>query len=337
MQYSLSSLAEAVGCEYQGDADVSLEGVCGISPGQAGRISFLSNPKLSAQLASTAAAAVIVPPDLAQAHQATLISSNVYLTYAKVAALFSPKDRHPAGIDASARLDEDVIVEDGAHIGAFVRIESGSRIGAGTVIEPGTVIGKNVQIGSDSLIESRVTLGDNVTIGRRVRILPGAIIGSRGFGNAHDGAQWVPVPQLGGVVIGDDVEIGANTTIDRGALGNTVIGHGVKLDNLIQIAHNVEIGAHTAMASQCGVAGSTKIGERCMIGGSVGISGHLNIPDNCVINGGTNVLRSIEESGHYASGVLHQPVKDWRRNAVAQLRVHELERRVKKLEADKQG
>lgn len=331
---SLSELAEQFGCVAQGDVSVKLTGVCGISPGQAGRISFLSNPKLSDQLAATKASAVIVPESLADAHPATLVSKNVYLTYAQIATYFLPKNRHPAGVDPSACIDDDVVIEDGAHIGAFVRIESGSRIGAGSVVEAGCVIGRNVTIANDSLVEARVTIADDVEIGSRVRILPGAIIGSRGFGNAHDGRQWVPVPQIGSVVIGDDVEIGANTTIDRGALGNTVIRNGVKLDNLIQIAHNVDIGEHSALASQCGVAGSTKIGKNCMIGGSVGISGHLNIPDNVIINGGTNILRSIDESGHYASGQLHQPVKDWRRNAVASLKVNELERRLKKLEKD---
>ncbi|MGH8582902.1 MAG: UDP-3-O-(3-hydroxymyristoyl)glucosamine N-acyltransferase, partial [Gammaproteobacteria bacterium] len=221
--------------------------------------------------------------------------------YARAAALLHPSPEVSAGVHPSACIDPASHVDPSAWVGPYTLIEQGAEVGARASIGPFTVLGEGVRIGSDTRLVARVTVLKHVSIGQRCLIFPGAVIGSDGFGFARDAAGWIKIPQLGSVQIGDDVEIGANTTIDRGAMKDTIIGNGVKLDNQIQVAHNVVIGEHTAMAGFVGVAGSTRIGKRCMIGAGVGFGGHLEVADDVIIKGGAAVSKSIRKRGVYAS------------------------------------
>ncbi len=330
---TLGELARRLGLEYRGDADVPIHGVCTLRPGQPGCISFLSNPRYRSALADTRASAVVLTAtDAASFDGAALIAPDPYLAFARIGRMFAPDDTpvpgiHPtAVVDASAQIGEDVEIQAGAVIGAQARIGAGSRIGAQTVIAD------DVHIGAGARIAPRVTIEAGVRIGERVRINPGAVIGSRGFGLAMGPEGWEEVPQLGGVQIGDAVEIGANSTIDRGALEDTVIGRGVKIDNLVQIAHNVQIGDHTAIAGCVGIAGSTRIGARCLIGGGCGIGGHLEICDGVILLGFSMVTRSIRAPGQYGSGLPVDEAATYRRNVARFRRLAKLEQRVRTLE-----
>jgi len=290
-----------------------IAGIGSLSSAGPQEIGFLSNPRYQRQLSETAAAAVIVPPDAEQAvagmspapRFVRVVCPHPYLLYARMAQWFDAARRpaqapgvHPSAVVApDARLEPDVVV------GPHCVIESGASIGRGTVLGPGCIVGRDTRIGPDGLLHARVTLYAGVRIGARVIIHSGAVLGADGFGFAPDSSRgrgaWAKIPQLGGVSVGDDVEIGANTTIDRGALEDTVIGHGVKLDNQIMIAHNVRIGEHTAMAACVGIAGSTTVGARCTIGGASMLSGHLTLADDVHISGGTAVTSSISRPGRY--------------------------------------
>lgn len=326
---TLGDIAERLGLECRGDAARIITGVCALSPGQPDCLAFAGHARLADALSSTAAEAVIVPAALAEATPHALIASNPQLAFAQAAALFAPDDRPDEGIAASA------VVHPDAQLGASVRLGPGcvigarAQIGAGASLGAGCVVGRDACIGEAADIGPRVTIGDRVEIGARALILPGAVIGSRGFGNAHDGQRWHAIPQMGTVRIGDDVEIGANTTIDRGALGDTVIEDNVRIDNLCQIAHNVHIGAHTALASGVGIAGSTVVGRNCMLGGQVGLNGHIRIADGVIINGGSKVLQDVDQPGQYASGTPLMPAMAWRRFMAV---MNRLETRLKALE-----
>ncbi len=333
MGYCLSDLVQQLGGELRGK-DVYVNHLAPLDAADEGAISFLSNPKLKPELTSTAAAAVIVTANDAEGliipH---IVTTDPYLYFAKVGQLFKPLPKAMPGIHASAVIAEDAHIDPGAEIGPQVVIESGARIGAGTIIKAACVIGANVEIGTDCLFYPRVTVYENCSIGNRVIIHAGAVIGSDGFGNAWARDHWEKIPQLGRTIVGDDVEIGANTTIDRGALGDTIISSGARIDNLIQIGHNVEIGRCTAIAACTGIGGSTKIGAGCMIGGGVGISGHLKITDRVVVLGGSNVPSNIEESGVYGGSVTPiMPQTVWRRNAVHYSHLDQLVKRIKELE-----
>ncbi len=325
---SLAQLAERYDLDLVGDGQITIQGVCGLKPGLAGHLAFAGATFREAARA-TAAAAVIVPAELADAIDNGLVASNPQLAFARIAAEFAPDDRPLVGVHASATVDPGAQLGDGVRIGAHCVIEAGVRIADGCALGPGCVIGQDATIGADSDLAARVVVGARVQIGARALILPGAVIGSRGFGNAHDGKRWHAIPQLGTVRVGNDVEIGANTCIDRGALADTVIGDNARIDNLCQIAHNVQIGPRTALASGVGIAGSTQVGADCMLGGQVGVSGHLRIADRVIVNGGAKVLQSIDEPGQYASGMPLLPVMGWRRLMVV---LAKLEPRLKKLE-----
>lgn len=327
--YTLAQLADRFGLGLRGDGSTPITGVATLARAGAADVSFLANPRYRGELATTAAGAVVVRAGDADASPAPcLIASDPYVAFARVAALFDPRAPTPAGIHRSAAIDPTAHVDAQAHIGAFVCIGARSSIEAGAVIGPGCVIGDDCVVGADSELVARVTLVTRVRIGRRVLIHPGAVLGADGFGLARDGDHWIKVPQLGGVRIGDDCEIGANTTIDRGALDDTELEDDVRLDNQIQIAHNVRIGAHTAMAGCVGVAGSTKIGRNCLIAGAVGINGHIEICDNVVVHAAGVVLSSITEPGEYASGTLLQDHRAWRRNATRFKHLDELARKL---------
>jgi UDP-3-O-[3-hydroxymyristoyl] glucosamine N-acyltransferase len=263
---------------------------------------------------------------------AALIAKNPYLTYARIATVLHAPPFLSAGIHASAVVDVTAHIDASAHIAAQVVIGAECRIAARVTIGPGCVLGERVSIGADTRLLANVTLCDGTLIGERCIINPNAVIGSEGFGFAPDPVSgWVKVPQIGAVRIGNDVEVGASTTIDRGAIGDTVIEDGVKLDNQIQIAHNVHIGAHTAMAAFVGVSGSTTIGSRCMIAGQVGIAGHLSICDNVVVTGKSMVSASIRKPGVY-SGALHvEEARKFRRNAARFAQLDDLAKAVRRL------
>jgi UDP-3-O-[3-hydroxymyristoyl] glucosamine N-acyltransferase len=261
-----------------------------------------------------------------------LIAKNPYLVYARIAGLLHPAPSMPPGIHASAVVDPTAQVDATAHLGAHVVVGAGSKVGARAVIGPGCVLGTGVSIGADTRLMANVTVCDDSSLGERCLINPSAVIGSEGFGFAPDPASgWVKVPQVGAVRIGNDVEIGASTTIDRGAIGDTVIEDGVKLDNQIQIAHNVRIGAHTAMAAFVGVSGSTSIGSRCMIAGQVGFAGHLTICDNVVVTGKTMVSASIRTPGVYSGSLPLDEARKFRRNAARFGQLDELAKELKSI------
>ncbi|MGD2031165.1 MAG: UDP-3-O-(3-hydroxymyristoyl)glucosamine N-acyltransferase, partial [Gammaproteobacteria bacterium] len=284
MSVRLGDLAERSDCELRGDPDVEVTGVATLARAGPGEISFLANPAYREFLAETRAAAVILAEkDADRCPVSALISDNPYLAYARVAAVLHPQPPFQAGISERATVDSSASVAPSAWIGAGSVIESGAVIGEDSFVGPGCTIGSNAVIGAGCRLVARVTLCGDVTIGDRVLVHPGAVIGADGFGIARDGDRWVKVPQLGSVSIGNDVEIGANTTIDRGAIENTVLESGVKLDNQIQIGHNVRIGEHTVIAGCVGISGSTVIGRRCMIAGASGIGGHIQIADDVIL------------------------------------------------------
>lgn len=321
------------GAQLRGPSELLVSGVATLAAATAGDISFLSNPKYREQLKGSRAGAVILSvADAAEWNGPALITANPYLAYAKVAACFAPGDDPSRGTHASACVDASAQVDPTAHIAAGASIGAGARIGSGASIGPNCTIETGAIVGDATVLSANVVLCRDVVIGARCLLHPGVVIGADGFGQARDGERWEKVPQLGSVRIGDDVEIGANTTIDRGALGDTVIDDGVKLDNQIQVAHNVHIGAHTAIAGCTAIAGSTRIGRRCMIAGGVGIAGHLEIADDVTVLAMTLVTNSIRDKGVYAGSHPLQDVRSWRRNSARLRQLDELARRVQRLE-----
>ncbi|HEU4774853.1 MAG TPA: UDP-3-O-(3-hydroxymyristoyl)glucosamine N-acyltransferase [Lysobacter sp.] len=319
--YTASGLAERFSLRLRGDGGVRILGVGTLAQAGPDQLAFLANPKYRHQLNATTAGAVVMRESDAEGYPGTaLIASDPYTAFARLSALFEPLPSRPPGIHPSADIHPTARVADDAHVAAFVSIGANSRIEAGAVIGAGCVIGEDCVVGAGSELVARVTLVTRVRLGQRVRIHPGAVLGADGFGLAMDRPdegepRWIKVPQLGGVVVGDDCEIGANTAIDRGAIEDTVLEEDVRLDNLIQIGHNVRIGAHTAMAGCVAVAGSARIGRYCLIGGGAGITGHLEICDRVVITAMSLVTRSIREPGEYSSGTGLMDNRSWRKNA----------------------
>lgn len=318
--WSLAELARRFALQLRGDGDVMVTGIATLNSAGEHDLSFLANPRYRPQLAECQAAAVIMRAEHATDYAGNcLISAEPYLSFARIAALCLTDQPAAGGVHASAIVGSECQLGAGVQIAAQAVIGDGcviadqTRIGAGAVLEPGVVIGR------DCVIGARVWIGRRTRLGDRVRVHPGAVLGSDGFGLAWSGQQWEKVPQLGGLEIGDDCEIGANTTIDRGSIENTVLEPDVRLDNQIQIAHNVHIGCHTAIAACTGIAGSTRIGRRCLIGGGCGIGGHLQIADDVELTGMSMVTRSLTEPGAYGSAVPAEPVRVWRRN-MARLR-----------------
>ena len=331
--YTLSELAKHVNAELVGDADCAIHTVATLSNARPGAISFLSNPHFRDQLATTNASAVIVgAADKDGLRTNGLIVSDPYVAYAKIATLLHPYINKLQGIHPSAVVDSQANIDPSAWIGACAVVEKGARIGANCHIGPGCFIGEDVTLGADSRLVANVTVCHQSRIGERAIFHPGVVIGSDGFGLANERGKWIKIPQVGRVVIGDDVEIGSNTTVDRGAIEDTVIEDGVKIDNLVQIAHNVHIGAHTVLAGQVGIAGSAKIGRHCALGGKVGVVGHLEITDRVTITGRTMVAQSITEPGTYSSGMPADTALRWRKNVARFRQLDELAKTVKRLE-----
>lgn len=328
-KFTLAQLAEFLSAKIQGDPSIEVTAIVPLQAATAGQISFLDNPKYRRFLPETKASAVILSEEMAEKSPcAALIVPNPYLAYAMTATLFDDKPQTKPGIHPSAVIGAHCDIDASVSIGANVVISDYVKIGKNTVIQPGCVINHDVEIGNNCWIWPNVTIYHGTRIGDRVIIHSGAVIGSDGFGFAFHQGQYHKIPQIGAVRIGNDVEIGASTTIDRGALGDTVIGNGVKLDNQIQIGHNVEVGDHTVMAAGTGVAGSTKIGKYCRIGGLVGFAGHITITDNVAITAMASVAQSIDEAGVYSSGVPATPFSSWKRNMV---RFHQLDNMARRL------
>lgn len=327
----LEEIVSQLGGSLEGDGSVLVSQVASLASAGAGQIAFIVNPKYRQQLLSTRASAVIVSPQFAgDTALPRIVHQNAYAYYARVVALLNPQGSRPTGVHSSAVVRSKI--PGSASIGENVVLGDNVVLGENVTLYPGCVIGDGVSIGDDSLIYPNVVIYGHCVIGRRAIIQAGAVIGSDGFGFAKDGERWLKIPQIGRVVIGDDVEIGANTSIDRGALDDTVIGHGVKLDNQIQIAHNVLIGEHTAMAGCVGIAGSVTIGRRCTVGGAGMISGHLELADDVHVSGGTLVAKSLLKAGQYTSVFPIQTHADWLHNAAQIKRLARLAERVTELE-----
>jgi len=330
----LSDLAELYNLKLEGDGDTLIEGVGTLSDATTTQISFLSNPAYREQLKTTGAGAVIVSASDAENCPVTaLVADDPYVSYAEIAARFDPRRPLKPGVHASASIDSTATLGSNVYVGANAVIGPGCVIADACAIGPGCVLIADVKLGAGSRLIANVTVCEGVIIGKRTNIHPGAIIGADGFGLAFDQDHWVKIPQLGTVQIGDDCEIGANTTIDRGAIGDTIIENDVRLDNQIQIGHNVQIGAHTAMAGLVGISGSTKIGKYCMFAGSSGTVGHIQVADRTTVHFCSVITKSITQPGTVWSAALPaQPLRDWNRSVAHLRKLEKLARRVLKLE-----
>jgi len=333
MAVSLGELASQFDCELRGDASTQIHRVASLHSAPPNSLSFLSGDGFKQQLAETKAAAVVLRArDADDCPTACLINENPYACYARIAAHLNPPPAITPGVHPSADVSPSASVAASAQIAAHVSIGDRSTIGENTYIGPGSVIGADCEIGANGRMLANVTVVRNATLGERFLLHPGTVIGCDGFGNAMTPEGWVKVPQLGGIRIGDDVEIGANCTLDLGALGDTVIENGVRIDNLVHIAHNVKIGEHTAIAGQCGFSGSVVVGKRCMFGGQSAIAGHIEICDDVIVFGKGMITKSITEPGTYGTGIPALPVKEWGRMVARVRRLGTLIERVSKLE-----
>ena len=330
--YRLGDLAARFELDLRGDPHIEIRGVGTLSRAGVGELGFLANPRYRAQLAESAASAVIVRASDADAvvesGPALLVAQDPYVAFARVASLFERHATAVAGIHPSAVIADSARVAASASIGPNCVVEENAVIEDNALVGALCYIGPDCVVGAQSQLMPRVTLVCRVRVGQRVLIHSGAVLGADGFGIAFDRDHWIKVPQLGGVLIGNDCEIGANTSIDRGALEDTVLEEDVRLDNQIQIAHNVTIGAHTAIAGCAAIAGSSRIGKYCLIGGGAGIIGHLTIADRVTVTAMSLVTHSIRESGEYSSGTPIQESRQWRRNAARFKHLDELARHV---------
>ncbi|MBB3211945.1 UDP-3-O-[3-hydroxymyristoyl] glucosamine N-acyltransferase [Herbaspirillum sp. Sphag1AN] len=338
MSIRLEQLVERLGGQLKGDAQISVTGIAPLDAATASHVTFLSNTRFRQQAESTQAAALILSEadDLALTgyQGARIVTKNPYAYFARAAQLFVALAAQPpsAGIHASACVDPSAEVAASAVIGPHVVIEAGAVIGERAVIDAGSYIGRLARIGADTHFYARVTFHAGCEIGERGIVHSGVVIGADGFGFANEGGEWIKIPQVGRVLIGHDVEIGANTTIDRGALADTVLEDGVKLDNQIQIAHNCHIGAHTAIAACAGIAGSAHIGKYCSIGGAAMIHGHITIVDRVHVSAGTLALRSILEPGQYTGFYPVAKHGDWEKSAALVRNLSTMREKIRSLE-----
>ncbi|MEI6897271.1 MAG: UDP-3-O-(3-hydroxymyristoyl)glucosamine N-acyltransferase [Psychromonas sp.] len=333
MTKTLAQLADLIGAKMIGDASLVIQGLATFDKANEGDITFVSDKKLLTELEHCHASAIVLPNTVMEGYQGNaLFMENPYIGYAMLASIFdttpnlSPTIAPSAHIDSSAKIGHNVAIAENVVIGAEVEIGDNCQIFANVVIAP------QVKIKQQCKLYPNVTIYHACQIGQRCIIHANSVIGSDGFGNAPSQGKWIKIPQIGKVIIGDDVEIGASTSIDRGALSDTIISDGVKIDNQCQIAHNVFIDEHTAIAGGTGIAGSCKIGKNCMLGGNVSMNGHLTITDNVIITGDSMVVRSISESGIYSSGIPAIKNKQWRKNTAYTLKIESLFKRVKQLE-----
>ena len=333
MPVRLGELAVRFGCELRGDPDALVDRVAPLQDAAAGAVSFLANPKYRRHLAATGATVVVL--DAASADQCptnALIAANPYATYARIAQVLYPEPVPAAGRHATAVVDASASVDPTAVIGAHACIGAHARIGAHAQIGPGCVVLDHASVGTATRLVANVTLARSVRVGERCLLHPGVVIGADGFGHAPDTSGFVKIPQVGTVVVGNDVEIGANSTIDRGAIGDTVIADGVKIDNQVQVGHNCRIGEHTVISGCVGISGSVTIGRRCMLGGMVGVVGHLEIADDVYVTGKTMITHSIRKPGLYSGQLPFDEARRFRRNSARFQQLDALARRVRKLE-----
>ncbi len=330
---SLGELAEKLGASLNGDADIRVNRITDIEHAGPDGVSFISSKTFLDKLEATKAGAVIIKPEWAAfSPVAALLVDDPYLGYAKAAQLLDSTPQLASEVHPSAQLAPDVSLAVGVCIGANAVVDSGVTLGRNVQIGAGSVIGKDTVIEAETILKANVTIYHHIHIGQRTLVHSGSVIGADGFGFANESGHWLKIPQLGGVVIGDDVEIGSNCTIDRGALKNTLIGNGVKLDNMIHIAHNVVIGDHTAMAACVGVAGGTVLGERCTVSGGVSIIGHLNIPAGTHFTVCTVVNKSPVAANAYSSGSGMMTNKDWRKSVARFKQLDQMAKKIKQLE-----
>ncbi len=333
-KYSLSDLSARFGLELRGDGNLMIDGVGTLTSAASAEITFLANPAYRKQLPETKAGAVILKQEDAELCPANcLVAQDPYLAYARVATLFDPRPVAKPGIHPAAVISDSARIGKNVSIGAHVVIGDECDIGEGCTIGPGTVLEAQCRLGQGCRLFANISLGHGVRLGKRVMIHPGVVIGADGFGIAFATDHWEKVPQVGSVVIGDDCEIGANSCIDRGALGDTVLEEDVRIDNLCQIGHNVRVGAHTAIAGTSGIAGSTTIGKYCLLGGGAGVSGHLEIADRTTIAAYSSVMRSIIKPGTtWSSQFKAQPFGEWQRNLARFRKLDEMATRIRNLE-----
>ena len=328
----LREIAARLECRLEGDGEIEIRGVNGIEQAQDGDLTFFVNPKYGAHLRATAASAVILGEKAEAAPCAMLRSANPYLTFAKAVELLAPRPAAAAGIHPTAYVAASATIAPDASIGPFVSVGAGARIGPRTVVYPHVTIGEEAVVGEDCVIHARVSLRERVTVGSRVVIQDGAVIGSDGFGFARRGdGTHHKIPQIGGVVVEDDVEIGANTTIDRPAVGATRIGAGSKIDNLVQIAHGVAIGRDVLLAAQVGIAGSTTLEDRVTLAGQVGVAGHLTVGKGVVASAQTGIPNSVD-AGSFVSGYPAIDNRDWLKSSAVFRRLPELKKAVTALQ-----
>lgn len=334
--WTLAEIAHHIGGTVKGDEAYIVSSVATLQSAKLDQISFLSNSKYKKYLAHTKAGAVIVSADVVEAvPNNAIVVDDPYVAYAKAATLLNPEEISSSGIHPSATVDETSNIDSSVSVGAQSVIGAGVILEKNVVIGPGCILFDGVRVAENSRLVANVTLCKNVIIGQRALIHPGVVIGADGFGIANDKGRWIKVPQVGSVVVGNDVEIGANTTIDRGAIDDTTIGDGVKLDNQIQVGHNTIIGEHTVIAGCVGIAGSTIIGKNCAIGGGAGLGGHIEIADSVQLTGMTMVTKSITKPGVYSSGIPAEPTQKWHRNVIRYRQMDKLAERIKQLEDKK--
>jgi len=332
MSIKLSELAQKINCRLHGE-DCVIDNVADINDAIEGQLAFIYNPKYIQDIKSSTASAFIIKEEwLESCDRSALISQNPRLDFARAATLLNPVSVTNTGVADSAVIADDVQISSDVSIGHNVVIEQGVKLGKNVQIGACTVIANNVQLGDNTIIYANVSIGHGTCIGDNCTIFSGVVIGTDGFGYVKDGDSYLKVPQIGNVIIGNNVDIGANSTIDRGSLKDTVIHDGVKLDNQLQVAHNVVIGKNTVVSAYTGIAGSTIIGENCLIGGGVGIRDNIEIVDNVVITGRTFVSSSITEAGSYSSSVLVDETKNWKRNVLHFKNLSKMARRIKMLE-----
>ena len=330
---TLAQIALHVDGVIIGDAECKISNVSTLQAANSQQISFLANSKYKKYLPTSQAGAVIVRKEMASfVKNSAIVVDDPYVAYAKIATLLNPPKKITTGISPTAMIEAGVTILKTVSIGPQVVIEANVILADNVVIGAGTVLQDEVIVGENTRIAENVTICHGVEIGKNVVIHPGVVIGADGFGIVNDKGKWIKIPQIGGVKIGDNVEIGANTTVDRGAIEDTIIGDGVKLDNQIQVGHNVIIGNNTVIAGCSGIAGSTIIGENCIIGGGVGIGGHIEIADNVIITGMSMVTKSLTKAGIYSSGIPAEPTSQWHKNVVRYRQMDKLVARVKKLE-----
>ncbi len=332
-KYTLSQIAKFIDGEIQGDPELIISGVNSLENAKPGDLSFIYKKKYVRLLETTQASVVLLSKEHAvKCPVSAIIVDAPYVAYAKAATLLTKQSFSQKGCDSSAVVSESAFIAENAWVGPLAVVEEGARIGDFSFIGPGCVIGKNVTIGESTCLTANVTIMHECVIGQNVLIHAGAVIGADGFGFAKEHNKWIKIPQLGTVIVGDNVEIGANVSIDRGALENTMIGNGVKLDNNIHIGHNVIIGEDSAIAANAGISGSTEIGKRCTLGGSSGLAGHIKLADDVHITGMGMVTKSLSKAGVYSSGIPVEPNIRWRKNVVRMRNLEKLDLRLKQLE-----